>query len=183
VRGIELPGENRLPPGPARDLVVGLHELYRGAGLPGLRRIAKAIADGDFSDVVSHETVSDMLNGKSVPRWSKLDAVVRQLAMWNIPRLDPESTAVRFLSLWKAAAGVGPDAPYGQVRLGLASVSKPAPETGTKDLDASAPTPTRDLDGSPALGTRHPTGSGSTGQALSEDKDDPLPAWTQARHD
>ena len=48
VVGIELPDEGRLPAGPARDLVVALHELYRGAGRPGLRRIARAIVDGDF---------------------------------------------------------------------------------------------------------------------------------------
>jgi hypothetical protein len=106
VIGIELPDEGRLPVGPARDLVVALHELYWGAGRPGLRRIAKAIADGDFTDTVSHEAVSDMLNGKSVPRWSKLDCVVRQLAVWNAPRLDPDRSAARLLPLWEAAAGI-----------------------------------------------------------------------------
>jgi hypothetical protein len=107
---IELPGEDRLPSGPARELVVALHDLYRGAGRPGLRRIAKAVRDnGDYSDTVSHETVSDMLNGKGVPRWSKLDCVVRQLAIWNAQRRDPEEVAARFLRLWEAAAGIGPE--------------------------------------------------------------------------
>lgn len=103
--GIELPGEDRLPIGPVRNLVEALHGVYRGAGRPGLRRIAKAITEGDFRDTVSHEAVSDMLNGKSVPRWSKLECVVRQLAVWNSPRLDPDSTAARFLRLWEAATG------------------------------------------------------------------------------
>jgi hypothetical protein len=108
VVGIELPGEDRLPPGSARDLVVALHELYRGAGRPGLRKIAKAIVFGNFTDTVSHEAISDMLNGKNVPRWSKLDCVVRQLAEWNAPRLDPSTTAARFLSLWDTATGGTP---------------------------------------------------------------------------
>jgi len=103
--GIELPGEDRLPPGPARDLAVALHELYRRAGRPGLRRISKAITYGNFRDTVSHEAVSDMLNGKGVPRWSKLECVVRQLADWNSPRLDPDQTASLFLPLWEAVIG------------------------------------------------------------------------------
>jgi hypothetical protein len=105
VVGIEQPDEEQVPTGPTRDLVVALHELYRGAGRPGLRVIAKAVTRGDFRTTVSHEAVSDMLNGKSVPRWSKLDCVVRQLALWNAPRLDPEEIAARFLPLWEAATG------------------------------------------------------------------------------
>ena len=50
--GIELPGEEPVTVGPTRDLVAALHELYRGAGRPGLRKIAGAIADGDFRDTV-----------------------------------------------------------------------------------------------------------------------------------
>ena len=103
--GVQLPGEDELPGSPERDLVVALHGLYSGAGRPGLREIAKAVIDGDFRDTVSHEAVSDMLKGKSLPRWSKLECVVRQLADWNAPRLDPEVTAARFLQLWQAASG------------------------------------------------------------------------------
>jgi len=137
VVGIELPREERLPPGPLRDLVVALHELYRGAGRPGLRRIAKAIVGGDFPDTVSHESVSDMLNGKAVPRWSKLDCVVRQLATWNAPRLDPEQTAARFLPLWEAATGGAP-APAAQPALSTAdTASLPAANRDAAVLRAS----------------------------------------------
>jgi hypothetical protein len=111
--GIDLPGKDRLPAGPERDLVEALHELYGGAGKPGLRRIANAIVKGEFRDTVSDETVSDMLNGESVPHWSKLECVVRQLAVWNVSRLDPDTTAARFLSLWEgvsSAMSMGPPA-------------------------------------------------------------------------
>jgi hypothetical protein len=108
--GIELPGEDRVPSGPARDLVVALHDLYRGAGRPGLRKIAEAVVyRDDFTDTVSHETVSDMLNGKGIPRWSKLNCVVRQLAEMNTPPLDPSKTAKRFLHLWNAVADGSPE--------------------------------------------------------------------------
>ena len=44
-----------------------------------------------------------MLNGEGLPRWSKLEAVVRQLAAWQVPSRDAESEAVRFLAMWEAA--------------------------------------------------------------------------------
>jgi hypothetical protein len=127
VVGIELPSEDRLPPGPARDLVEALHQIYRGAGRPGLRRIAKAITNGDFNDTVSHEAVSDMLNGKNVPRWSKLECVVRQLADWNSPRLDPDITAAQFLRLWDAASGLTPATLSQTTPNAAGSASGPAP--------------------------------------------------------
>jgi hypothetical protein len=107
VTGIELPGEDRLPSGGLRDLVTALHSLYRGAGRPGLRVISKAVTDGDFRDTVSHEKVSAMLHGQNLPKWSKLECVVRQLAKWHTPRLDPDQEAARFLVLWQAASGGG----------------------------------------------------------------------------
>lgn len=181
VRGIKLPGEDRLPPGPARDLVVSLHALYRGAGLPGLRRIARAVTDGDFPDVVSHETVSDMLNGKSVPRWSKLNCVVRQLAMWNTPPLDPDQTAVRFLSLWQAAEGIGLEESRHRMHVGdPADVIQPDSGTGTQDPDVSA-SPTASLGfGSPAWSTQPATHDVITGRLPAEYRAaDAL--WTETR--
>jgi glucokinase len=107
VAGIQLPDENKLPPGCLRDLVTALHALYRGAGRPGLRKISAAIAEGDYRDTVSHEKVSAMLNGKGLPRWSKLEPVVRQLAVWHVPSRNPDSEAARFLAMWEAAYPAG----------------------------------------------------------------------------
>jgi hypothetical protein len=129
--GIDLPDEGRLPPGPARELVSALHELYRGAGRPGLRKIWKAIADGDFSEMVSHETISDMLNGKGVPRWAKVNCVVRQLAAWNNPRHNPDQVAARFLSLWEAASGIADS-----LDKKVAAVHEADPEEALSDYSA-----------------------------------------------
>ena len=98
--GIAMPGPDRLPPGPHRDLVEALHQLYRGAGKPGLRRMATAILDGDFRDTVSHEKISTMLRGESVPSWTKLEPVVRVLAGWNATRLDADAESARIQRLW-----------------------------------------------------------------------------------
>jgi hypothetical protein len=116
-------------------LVVALHELYREAGQPGLRSIAKAIMAGDFRDTVSHEAVSGMLNGRGVPRWSKLECVVRQLAAWNAPPRDPDEAAARFLPLWQAATGgvVGPVSSPEPAGPGDASVPTLGAGSGSQD--------------------------------------------------
>jgi hypothetical protein len=104
MAGIALPGLDRLPAGPHRDLTVALHRLYRGAGKPGTRQIAQAVMEGDYRDTVSHETVAAMLRGdEGLPRWVKLEAVVRVLAAWNTPRLDPDAEACQVQRLWHAA--------------------------------------------------------------------------------
>ena len=46
-----------------------------------------------------------MLRGQGLPRWSKLEGVVRQLAAWHNPFRDPDEEAARFLHLWQAASG------------------------------------------------------------------------------
>lgn len=101
--GISMPGPDLLPPGPLRELVEALHGLYRGAGMPGLRRIKKAVYDGDFVDTVSHEKVSAILHGKGLPGWFKLEPIVRVLATWHTPALDADAEAARFRRLWDAA--------------------------------------------------------------------------------
>jgi restriction system protein len=105
VTSIEPPNDGRLPPGPHRDLVLALHELYQGAGRPGLRRIASAIRrTNEYPDTVSHETVSAILRAEGVPRWPKLESLVRQLIAWHHPRLEADEQVSRFLELWNAVS-------------------------------------------------------------------------------
>ncbi len=103
MTGISLPGKDCLPPGPHRALVEALYRLYEGAGKPSLRRIAAGITNGDFPDTVSHEKVGALLRGDGLPAWLKVECVVRQLAAWHNPRLDPDEEAARFTVLWLAA--------------------------------------------------------------------------------
>jgi hypothetical protein len=103
-----MPGLDRLPAGPHRDLVEALHQLYRGAGMPGLRPIVRAVMDGDYRDTVSHEKVAVMLRGEGLPRWSKLEPVVRVLASWHTPRLDVDAETARIQRLWYVARGDEP---------------------------------------------------------------------------
>ncbi|MEV0390696.1 TetR/AcrR family transcriptional regulator [Nonomuraea sp. NPDC050643] len=72
-----------------------------------MRRIAGAVMDGDFLDTISHEKVAAMLRGSGLSRWSKLEPVVRVLAAWNNPPLDPDRQAAVFQALWRAAAAKG----------------------------------------------------------------------------
>ncbi len=87
-------------PGPSA-FAAALSELYDAAGRPGSRRISFAIRDDDtMPDTVSHETVGLMLRGDGLPRWSKVECVVRQLASWAIHRPDPDVEVRRFYVLW-----------------------------------------------------------------------------------
>jgi hypothetical protein len=101
--GISMPGPDRLPAGSHRDLVEALHLLYRGAGMPGLRRIAKAVMEGDFRDTVSHEKVGEILRGDGLPSWTKLEPVVRVLVNWSTARLDVDIEIIRIQQLWQRA--------------------------------------------------------------------------------
>jgi len=87
------------------DLVAELLLLYRAAGRPSYRRISQEIRDRDedMPDTVSHETVSALLSGSSIPRWSKVESIVRQLAMMAVHRPDTEAEVRRFHALWVAA--------------------------------------------------------------------------------
>lgn len=100
-----VPRLDQLPDGPLRNLVVALHELHREAGKPGVRVVSTAIKDrDDLRDTVSHETISAMLRGTGLPRWIKVECVVRQLADWTVTRRDPDQEVRRFHRLWLEAS-------------------------------------------------------------------------------
>ncbi|HEV2779001.1 MAG TPA: FxSxx-COOH system tetratricopeptide repeat protein [Actinophytocola sp.] len=98
-----VPRPDGLPPGPLRDLVHALHDLYRDAGMPSMRTISNAIRRrNDLPDTVSHETVSQMLRGESVPGWAKFECVVRHLAGVAVHRPNVSGEVTRFHQLWLA---------------------------------------------------------------------------------
>jgi tetratricopeptide (TPR) repeat protein len=86
---------------PQDDFVRELTILYRAAGQPSFRRISNDIRDReDMPDTVSHETVSGLLGGGTIPRWSKVECVVRLLAEMAAHQPDPQGEVQRFLPLW-----------------------------------------------------------------------------------
>jgi tetratricopeptide (TPR) repeat protein len=89
----------------AHDLVAELQLLYRAAGRPSYRRISSEIRrQNHMPDTVSHETVSAVLRGDAVARWSKVECVVRYLAAMAVHRPDPEEEVRRFHGLWLTAS-------------------------------------------------------------------------------
>lgn len=110
---ISMPDENALPPGPRRDLVERFHKLYRGAGRPGTRRLANAIRrDGRLPSTVAHETLADLLHGRSVPDWPRLESAVRYLTSISVRGFSDEDVAtavVAFHELWNAERDVARD--------------------------------------------------------------------------
>ncbi|MEV4350344.1 FxSxx-COOH system tetratricopeptide repeat protein [Actinoplanes sp. NPDC049596] len=109
---VNLPGPDQLSPGPLRELVTTLHDLYGNAGRPGVRVISSEIRHRqDLRDTVSHETVSLMLRGEGLPRWDKVECVVRVLAARSVSRQDEDAEVRRFHSLWLAASDAPPSPP------------------------------------------------------------------------
>jgi len=148
--GIEPPGEDRLPLGPERDLVLALHELYSGAGRPGLRRIAEAIRDASaFPDTISHETAGAILRGEGVPRWSKLECLVRQLSDWHHKKPDPDEQVARFHRLWASAGGLATSVPGSA---GGASLNENYPPGQPSFVQPSSPLPVQADDSGAELG-------------------------------
>ncbi|MFI6277327.1 HNH endonuclease signature motif containing protein [Streptomyces sp. NPDC050988] len=106
---IPLPNEKDLPAGAHRYLVIKLHELYRRAGFPGIKSISNAsIHLGDNCDMISHQGASNILSGKSIPRWCKLEAIVLVLASLDLTRPEPRKVAQQFHSLWILLADKSP---------------------------------------------------------------------------
>jgi len=83
------------------DLVGELQLLYRAAGRPSYRRVSQEIRDNDtMPDKVSHETVGALISGAFIPRWSKVECIVRQLAVMAVHRPNVEAEVRRFHGLW-----------------------------------------------------------------------------------
>jgi len=107
-KGIPMPGPDELPPGPHRDVVRAIHDLYEQAGLPGVRKVANEVTKGDYRDTISHEKFATILHGKGEPpRWEKVEPVVRVLV--RCPRTFAGSaTCVGLVSACRAnPANVG----------------------------------------------------------------------------
>jgi tetratricopeptide (TPR) repeat protein len=157
-------------PDPFAALVTELNLLYTAAGRPAYRKVSAAIArDDTMPDTVSHETVGAILRGEGLSKWTKIECVVRQLAIMAVHRPDPATEVIRFHALWVMADDVarngrslaerpveaeppagplpGPRAPIEPVPVPSGAVGGPA----TPTTDEPAP-------GAPPIGERRPSG-------------------------
>lgn len=103
-----MPDEERLPPGPRRDLAAALHDLYALAGKPAARTISSWIRGRDnLPGTLSHEGVSAVLRGTGTPRWANLESLVRVLVEQQRvgSTADVDTVVVRIHALWRTADG------------------------------------------------------------------------------
>ncbi len=97
---IALPPKSEIPPGPHRNLLIALHDLYQLAGFPSTRDVSKVITRSEFArDSMSHQTVANILRGRRVPRWLKVEALVD--ALLTLARRETVLSEIDcFRSLW-----------------------------------------------------------------------------------
>lgn len=97
---IALPGRDRLSPGSNRDFVEAMHHLYDLAGRPAARTISRAIFRRSELESVSHETVSAVLRGDSIPTWGKVQSIVTVLATMSIAEQNLDELLRGIHRLW-----------------------------------------------------------------------------------
>lgn len=143
-RGIAMPDETSVPPGPHRDLLAGFHEVYAAAGRPGLRTIARGVtADDRLPSTLTHHAIGRILGGSAVPSPRQ----ARALAAWLAEEAAAgagdddivERTVQRLVDLCRAV-GPAAQAPSPAVAAGTRSVPharRDASAAGT-DLDPGA---------------------------------------------
>jgi tetratricopeptide (TPR) repeat protein len=107
---IRVPGLDRVPAGPLRDLLQALHTLYGGAGRPSARAISGRIYKIRELPQVSHETVSALLRGSTIPSWIRVDAIVVTLNAMAVEPEPVQTLRLRFLELWQNAKDHAEDA-------------------------------------------------------------------------
>lgn len=90
---LRMPEESELPRGPLREFVQVLHQHYRAAHRPPLRKIsekgAEIVVKTDGVDgTASRETIRRMLAGEVLPQWSTVE--VTFLALCDLARRQPD---------------------------------------------------------------------------------------------
>jgi tetratricopeptide (TPR) repeat protein len=137
-------GQDRLPIGPVRDLVVALHELYDLAGQPAARTISREVFRSRPLESVSHETVSALLRGTAVPAWGKVHSIVVVLNQMGVQSRDPMELVPHFNELWLAARrvqdkGPVPAATISRARAASLAYRQPPPSRIVGALPAPTP--------------------------------------------
>ncbi|MFF1714588.1 hypothetical protein [Streptomyces sp. NPDC058268] len=103
-----MPDEDRVPPGPHRELLVEIHRLHAEVGWPGLHKTSSAIKrneQGDLPATLSHQGISKILRGESFPEWLRLESLVRQYLAWNFRRRNEADANVQHIQeIWMRAS-------------------------------------------------------------------------------
>ncbi|MFB0627416.1 replicative DNA helicase [Streptomyces sp. AB3(2024)] len=127
-RGIAMPEESSVPPGPHRDLLVSLHEVYAAAGRPGLRTIARGVtADDRLPSTLTHHAIGRILGGSAVPSPRQAHALVAWLAEEAAAGAgDDDTVEVTVQRLVDLCRAVGPaaQAPSAATAAGARSVPR-----------------------------------------------------------
>lgn len=119
-----------------------LKERWIAAGKPAYARIAKLAAQDRVS--ISQGTISNLMSGKSRPRWDTVQGFVRALRRHEDPKCDPAQLMIES-QRWRKQ--------WGQLQIALAAKTEPdvpdRPETSTEVVDPIDATTTVDAGTTP----------------------------------
>jgi tetratricopeptide (TPR) repeat protein len=185
---IPLPDRGRLPPGAARDFVEALHGLYDRAGQPASRRISRTIYRKHELASVSHETVSSVLRGDSVPAWDKIHSIVTALGEMSVggpvPVAQFDELTRYFHRLWIAARrpvdNVSPSESDDRPSTADGPADPPPPPSGPRQAagDLPDPDPRAAGGGRPAAGDRADRDTRAGDRVVGGDMPDRDPGFT-----
>lgn len=163
-----MPPETQLRHGPHRVMLTEVHVLYRSAGCPSTRRISSTVDKMDSAkDVISHQAVANILNGRNFPAWPKVEVLVSALLFLTDSRADrPELDRIR--DLWLAAhyeeAGAAPSVGF------ISNSTIDAPSPPDESDRATEPDPSPEMDPSTASPPEESPGERSESENVTDEE-------------
>lgn len=104
---ISKPSLDAVPPGPFRELVDALHDLYLSAGCPSARAVSSSIYKNRELEPVSHETYRAALRGAYLLSWPKYYSIIVDLERRSRGQRNELELVADFQPLWARAQADG----------------------------------------------------------------------------
>jgi hypothetical protein len=173
VRRIAMPSEAQLGRGPHRAMLTEVHALYRNAGCPSTRRISSTVDKMDSAkDVISHQAVANILNGKNFPAWPKVEVLVAAL-LFLAGSVADRSQIDRIRDLWLAAhyeeEGAAPSVEF------INSSSIDAPSQPDQSDRSAERDPSPETDPSTTSSPEEPRGEDSESENVTDEEVSDIP--------
>jgi tetratricopeptide (TPR) repeat protein len=135
-----------------REFVEALHNLYNVAGQPGARIISQRIRQNrELRETVSHETISALLRGNSLPGWAKVRSIIVVLHQESDNQPELNLLLEELQRLWLAVRGSNSTRPDQGTPADNAPTGRADPVTGNAGQLVPEPVGGRERDNTTGL--------------------------------